>query len=428
MPDLREDQDPKAPGHRNRTLGMVTVLLLLLAVPLGATVWNTLQSEGVAPEFTLTDTGYEDGRYRDPQAFSLSDYRGKVVLLDFMAVNCPGCDILAKNVLQPVFEKYGDRDDFAMLSIDGWAGSAGETREDLIGLQRDLGNRWPHALDTDNVMRKYGVYALPTVFVVDGEGRLVHSSGGYSSDTGIENAIEEAYTGDAQTIGVLSIGAVGLAFVAGIASFFAPCSVGLIPAYMGFLIQGQQGLEKKQALRHAMRGGAATAGGIVTLYAGIAVILLALSLVGLDSVIRNNLGIFALVVGSLLIALGVMMFFGFDWEGVSRRFGMGKVDGRKGFFPFGIGYGLAAFGCTGPIFLPVLFAGFAEGVGVGILAFLVYAGAIAGLVLFAAYLVAGGQQTRLRALLSHTKAISRVSAVLLVVAGVAVVLVELAAW
>jgi cytochrome c biogenesis protein CcdA len=166
------------------------------------------------------------------------------------------------------------------------------------------------------------------------------------------------------------------------------------------------------ALSTALGGGVRTALGIVTIYAVIAV---ALYLAG--AAVRDNLRYLTPVVAVLLVAFGVMLLTGFDWDRVARGLGMGKVDGRRGFFAFGVGYGLAAFGCTGPIFLPILLAGFAQGALLGFAAFLVYTLAIAGFVVFAAYLVAAGQQTRLRALLSKTVAVTRVSAVLLIGAG-----------
>jgi cytochrome c-type biogenesis protein len=429
VPDRREDSAPNPLGHRNRITGMVIVLVLALAIPLGVTLWNEAHMEGRAPDFTLTDTGYQNGTLRDPQTFSLSDYRGQVVVLDFMAVNCPGCNVMSERALAPLQEEFGHRDDFAILSINVWAGLAGETREDLIQFQEAHNGTWRHALDPQGNLRQqqYGVFGLPMAFVIDKDGFITHSVGLVLSPDRLRGPIEAALADESEPISFLAVGVFGLAILAGVASFFAPCSVGLIPAYMGFLLTRQQGLAPAAATRAAIRGGLTTAAGIVTLYAGFAILLLILALFGMDALIRDNLATMAITVGAALILVGLLLLAGFDWDRLGRRMGMGKLDGRRGFFPFGVGYGLAAFGCTGPIFLPILFGGFAQGIGVGITAFVLYTAAVASFVVLAAVLVAQGQTTRLRGLLSHTKTVTRVSAVLLVLAGVFVIWFEVQA-
>lgn len=417
MPDLREDHEENPRAYRNRRLGMWIVLLLLLAIPLGVSVWDGFRDETMAPAFTLTDTGYRDGVQGDPQTFNLSDYRGQVVVVDFMAVNCASCAFMTDRVIQPLHEAYRNDPRVQILAVDVWAGDAGETDEDLIRLQKEGHSGappepWRHALDTDGVLQKYGTFAIPQLAVVAPDGGLVLNQAGIPRYETVNATVQSALAGDAESVGVLQVGLIGLALLAGLASFFAPCSVGLIPAYMGFLIQGQQGVRQEHLLRHSLGGGLQTTAGIVAIYAVIAALLW---------VFRDTLSryvpVLSPIVAVLLIAFGILMLVGMDWERIARRLGMGKVDGRKGFFAFGVGYGLAAFGCTGPVFLPILLAAFAEGAATGLAAFAVYTLAVAGFIVFAAYLVAQGQQTRLRRLLSHTKLVTRVSAVLLIGAG-----------
>lgn len=431
MPDRRADDDPDAMAHRNGRAPLMALVLVALLVPAGFTAWQAIQKEGQAPDFTLTDTGYFDGTLGDPQTFNLTDLRGKTVVLDFMAVNCAGCVLMTKQVVAPLWEAYRGDEGVVILGIDVWADDAiGETDADLVSLQRDghgFGTPpepWRHARDTDEVLQKYGTFSIPQIAVIDPDGRLVMNHVGVPSYDTVNATILSARSGDATAVGYVQVGVLGLALLAGLASFFAPCSVGLIPAYMGFLIRGQNAAGPRATIDAAaarattshtgtaLAGGVRTAAGIVTIYAVIAV---ALYLLG--GAVRDNLRYLAPVVAVLLVAFGVMMLAGFDWDRIARGLGMGKVDGRRGFFAFGVGYGLAAFGCTGPIFLPVLLAGFAEGALLGFAAFLVYTLAIASLVVFAAYLVAAGRETRLRRLLSKTVLVTRVSAVLLIVAG-----------
>lgn len=420
MPDQREELDPRGMGHRNHTLALWVSLLVVLAVPLGISVRDALyEPAGIAPDFTLTSTGYENGTLGEPVTFRLSDYRGKTVLLDFMAVACTSCRILTDEVLRPVHAAYGDRGDFVLLSVDTWAdpasGSAifgGETREELIRLQREEEVPWRHALDTDDVFRKYSAITLPKIAVVGPDGTILLEKTGQPPLSEVRAAIDAGLGGESGETDVLRVGLLGLAVVAGVASFWSPCSVGLIPAYMGFLLQ-----DGRRTAGRTLRAGLVTAAGIVSLYGGLALLFWLLDLAGYGATLRAALPRFSPVVAVLLIVLGVLMFAGVGWASIARRLGMGRLDGRRSFYTFGVGYGLAAFGCTGPIFLPVLLAGFLEGTATGLLVFALYAASIAAFVVLAAALVAGGQQGRLRGLLQNSAWVTRASALLLVGAG-----------
>ncbi len=422
MADRRAENGQGGPGHRNQTGLLWLSLALIVAVPLGVTVYDSLYDDaGVAQDFTLTSTGYENGVQGENVTFSLSDYRGKTVLLDFMAVTCTSCRVLTDEVLKPVYAEYGARDDFVLLSVDTWAdpetGSAtfgGETWADLVALQKSEDVPWRHALDTDEVYLKYSAISLPKIVVVNPDGAIVLEKTGIPRLSEVTAALDDSIAGTSSGISVLRAGLFGLAIVAGVASFFSPCSVGLLPAYLGFLLQGSN----KRTSAHTLRAGLTTALGVVSVYGGLALIFWILDLLGYGATLRNALPQVSPIVGGLLIVLGILMFFKISWDWLAKRVGLGHVDGRRGFFAFGVGYGLAAFGCTGPIFLPLLLAGFLEGPGIGFAVFALYAISIAALILVAAALVAGGHQTRLRHLLNNTGWITRVSALLLIGAGV----------
>ncbi len=60
-----------------------------------------------APGFALPDPDYK-------HFYDLQDYRGKVLILDIMATNCPHCMLLS-TTLEQVKQKYGDK--VAILSV-----------------------------------------------------------------------------------------------------------------------------------------------------------------------------------------------------------------------------------------------------------------------------------------------------------------------
>jgi peroxiredoxin len=113
----------------------------------------------VVPDFTLKDM---EGR-----SVTLSDYRGKVVFLNFWATWCPPCreEMPAMERLNAVFEGK----DFVMLAVN--------TEKDIETVRAFL-KQSPHSftvlLDQQaTVQNLYGVFRFPETFLLDKEGRLV---------------------------------------------------------------------------------------------------------------------------------------------------------------------------------------------------------------------------------------------------------------
>ncbi len=113
-----------------------------------------------APAFTLQDM--------DEDTYSLDDYRGKVVLVNFWATWCPPCrrEIPSMERLYQMVKNEG----FMVLAINQW--------EDpdyvfaYIG-QLDADPSFPILFDPESkVALAYGVKGLPTTFLIDKEGRI----------------------------------------------------------------------------------------------------------------------------------------------------------------------------------------------------------------------------------------------------------------
>jgi cytochrome c biogenesis protein CcmG/thiol:disulfide interchange protein DsbE len=112
-----------------------------------------------APEFTLKDAA---GR-----AVHLSDYRGKVVLLNFWATWCGPCRIEIP-WFKDFEQQYKDRG-FAVLGVamddDGWEAVKPYIERMRLNYRVLLGDAM--------VSESYGgVDSLPTTFVIDREGRV----------------------------------------------------------------------------------------------------------------------------------------------------------------------------------------------------------------------------------------------------------------
>jgi peroxiredoxin len=121
-----------------------------------------------APEFALKDVNGTTVR--------LSDYRGKVVLLNFWATWCGPCKIEVPWFIE--FEQANKDRGFAVIGVsmdeEGWAVVKPFLAEMNINYRTLLGN--------DSIAQLYGgVDSLPTSFLIDRDGRVASSHLGLTS-------------------------------------------------------------------------------------------------------------------------------------------------------------------------------------------------------------------------------------------------------
>jgi len=157
----------------------------------------------------------------------------------------------------------------------------------------------------------------------------------------------------------------GFAFGAGIVAAVNPCGFAMLPAYLSLYLGSQEeGFEKRSALGRSSR--ALLIGGVVSLgfvlLFGLAGVLVAAG----GSAILGAMPWVGTVIGGALILMGLWMLAGRTiytgfFERLAARVGDPTMMGVRGFFLFGLAYGLASLSCTLPVFLAVVGGGLTAG-------------------------------------------------------------------
>ncbi len=139
----------------------------------GAAIWKVLASALVllaltssagaqsAPDFALKDV-------RSGQEYTLSQFKGQVVLLNFFTFLCKPCkeEMPYLNQIDREFKGRG----FQTIGI-----GLASTPEELRSLAQQLGLDYPVLAGTDEVSQAYGkVEFVPTTFIIDRQGKIVH--------------------------------------------------------------------------------------------------------------------------------------------------------------------------------------------------------------------------------------------------------------
>ena len=114
------------------------------------------------PDFTFYDV--------DGNAYKLSDFRGKPVILNFWASWCGPCKMEMPDI-ETAYQQYGEQIHFLLVNLaDGYR----ETVEKGAAYVAEEGYTFPVYFDTNmEGAANYGVTGIPVTYFIDAEGNFV---------------------------------------------------------------------------------------------------------------------------------------------------------------------------------------------------------------------------------------------------------------
>lgn len=155
------------PGRLLRAACCAVLLLASAPAAVEADAPQTLHAARTplpAPDFELADL--------DGSPHRLSDYRGKVVVLNFWATWCPPCRYEMPS-MQRAWEQVRD-EDIVFLGVN-----VGEDADTVFLFLADYPVDFPLLFDREaKVIEAYPVTGLPTTYIIDPAGRITHRAVG----------------------------------------------------------------------------------------------------------------------------------------------------------------------------------------------------------------------------------------------------------
>jgi len=114
------------------------------------------------------------------------DFLGQVVVVDFWATWCGPCHLQAE-ILEPVYR------DFKGRGVQFLAANVGEDLETVKKFLKTKPFPYPVLVDPqDSVTSNLGVYALPTLLVVDKKGKVAYFQSGLADGDTLRDLIKKA--------------------------------------------------------------------------------------------------------------------------------------------------------------------------------------------------------------------------------------------
>jgi len=165
-------------------LKMKWFIRILIVLTVGIVAWSAyvfsenVQKDRPAKGFTLKDL--QSNKMR------LSDFRGKVVLLNFFATWCPPCRMEIPELIR-IYQQNKKKG----LVILGISLDAEEASFVLKNFVRVMKIPYPVLIGTEEVVEDYRILGVPTTLVINKEGKIYQRFDGLVPPIHFENALKD---------------------------------------------------------------------------------------------------------------------------------------------------------------------------------------------------------------------------------------------
>ena len=140
----------------------------------------SLSCAEVSYEFTLQDL--------EGKPISLSDYKGKIVFIDFWATWCPPCRMSIPYV-EKLYQKYKKSEDIVVLGIN-----LQEDKDTITKFMQKQKMNYPILLSDNKVISNYKISSIPQFFLIDRNGDL------YNKYVGFSPGVDELWSKDIEKL------------------------------------------------------------------------------------------------------------------------------------------------------------------------------------------------------------------------------------
>lgn len=364
---------------------------------LSSSIYGVSDDIETVPDFvapTMNRTGIDDSHNIENGTLQLSDLRGNVVILDFMAVDCANCHYVQEHIEQNIDDWRELEGEYPVIVVSVGTWYSLETFEQINTTFGDsdsdkfmnwvVVNGGSETVILENgtmgdLVEYYSAQLIPLALVIDHEGYVVAKENtGTPLDRwkSFDNAIEKANNGEASdlrfgiektdrsTYGVFIIG-----LFLGFLVYFSPCAFPVLPSYITYTLSlgmREEELRNNGKIVGNMPGTLAIGGyaalGQLTFFAIVGIIIFGLSeIFNLSGYLHK----IAIAIAVLLIILGALMLLGWTSHLLSKvqdiidKYQTNENSDevftpRRNMYLWGIGYSAASVDCTAAAVFPFI--------------------------------------------------------------------------
>lgn len=165
-----------------KTLALIFLGSILIAIPLALFIFTTTPKEKISlKDFKFIDI--------NNNLRSLDEFRGKIIIVEFMATWCPSCAQQTDNIKKVISTYSPDKIIVIQLSVD----PTDTTRKLISYLTSHEINykNWIIGRDGFDMAMKYGFKNIPSLLIVTPDGEISYMGEGILGAEQLKNQIEE---------------------------------------------------------------------------------------------------------------------------------------------------------------------------------------------------------------------------------------------